>query len=198
MRNLNFGCAVGVIAVAIVASAPALAQDTTSSIAGTVTSGGQPVPGATVSIIHVPSGTRSTVTTNSSGSFNANGLRIGGPYTVEVVASGYADSSVTDIETVAGQAFTLPIELADRVQRDRRAAAGKAIGVEAEIVGDRHAVDGEAVVACVLASETDRAAAAGGIVEAGERIAAAEIADVAVDGGDLGDVGAGQQRHGSL
>lgn len=114
MRNLNFGCAVGVIAVAIVASAPALAQDTTSSIAGTVTSGGQPVPGATVSIIHVPSGTRSTVTTNSSGSFNANGLRIGGPYTVEVVASGYADSSVTDIETVAGQAFTLPIELAEQ------------------------------------------------------------------------------------
>ena len=114
MRNLNFGCAVGAIAVGIVATAPAYAQETTSSITGSVTAAGASVPGATVTITHVPSGTRSTVTTNGEGSFNASGLRIGGPFKVEVTAPGYTDATVTDVNTVAGQTFNLPVELAEQ------------------------------------------------------------------------------------
>jgi hypothetical protein len=113
MRNLNLGSAVGAIAVAIVASAPAYAQETTSSIQGTVTAAGQPVSGATVTITHVPSGTRSTVTTNATGGYSALGLRVGGPFTVVVNAPGYPTASVNEINTNVGQAFTLPIELAE-------------------------------------------------------------------------------------
>lgn len=114
MRNLNLGCAVGAVAVAIVASAPAYAQETTSSIQGTVTAAGQPVSGATVTITHVPSGTRSSVTTDASGSFSALGLRVGGPFTVVVNAPGYPTASVNDVNTNVGQAFNLPVELADQ------------------------------------------------------------------------------------
>jgi len=114
MRNFHLSCAAGAMAVALVASAPALAQETTSSIQGTVTANGAPVSGATVTITHVPSGTRSTLTTDASGNFNANGLRIGGPFSVVVNAPGYPSSQVTDINTVIGQPYTLPVELADQ------------------------------------------------------------------------------------
>lgn len=113
MRNFSLGCAVGALAIAMVASAPAHAQETTSSISGTVTSNGAPVAGATVTILHVPSGTRSSAATNASGNFSALGLRIGGPFTVSVSAPGYTSTQITDINTVIGQPFTLPVELTE-------------------------------------------------------------------------------------
>lgn len=108
MRNHLF---IGAAMAALIAPAGVQAQETTSTIRGTVTSGGAPVAGAKVEIVNVPSGTRSTVTTDGVGSFNASGLRIGGPYTVRVTAPGYTGTSVTDVYTVIAQAYDVPIEL---------------------------------------------------------------------------------------
>ena len=47
---------------------------------------GQPVAGATVEIVHVPSGTSRTVVTDANGRYAAQGLRVGGPF--DVKASG--------------------------------------------------------------------------------------------------------------
>jgi hypothetical protein len=70
------------VAVALVAAAPALAQNTTAAIGGRVTSpDGQPVAGATVVVLHRESGSVSTLTTDADGRYNARGLRAGGPYT---------------------------------------------------------------------------------------------------------------------
>ncbi|MFS0735834.1 carboxypeptidase regulatory-like domain-containing protein [Sphingomonas sp. 1P06PA] len=107
MRKLFIGCAM----VALATSA-AYAQETTSSIRGSVTADGAPVANATVTVTHVPSGTRSTVVTDAAGSFQASGLRIGGPFTVEAVASGYPNASVTDIFTVIAQPYDVTVELA--------------------------------------------------------------------------------------
>jgi hypothetical protein len=101
----------GVAAVALIAPMSATAQETTSTIRGTVTANGAPVAGATVTVVNVPSGTTSNVTTDEAGTFNANGLRPGGPYTVTVAAPGYANTSVTDISTIVGQSYDLPVEL---------------------------------------------------------------------------------------
>jgi hypothetical protein len=109
MRNHLF---IGAAVAALIAPAAVQAQETTSTIRGTVTSGGAPVPGAIVEITNVPSGTRSVVNTDASGSFNASGLRVGGPFTVRVTAPGYTDTTVTDIFTVIAQAYDVPIELA--------------------------------------------------------------------------------------
>jgi hypothetical protein len=109
MRNHLF---IGAAVAALIAPAAVQAQETTSTIRGTVTSGGAPVPGAIVEITNVPSGTRSVVNTDASGSFNASGLRVGGPFSVRVSAPGYTDTTVTDIFTVIAQAYDLPIELA--------------------------------------------------------------------------------------
>lgn len=101
----------GVAAAALLIPVAAHAQETTSTIRGTVTANGAPVADATVVATNATSGTRSTARTDASGTFNLTGLRAGGPYTVEVTAQNYSNSSVTDIYTVAAQSFDLPIEL---------------------------------------------------------------------------------------
>lgn len=106
MKKLLAGCA-----LAALATSAAYAQETTSSIRGTITAAGAPVANATVTIIHVPSGTRATATTDTSGTFSASGLRVGGPFTVTVNAAGFNETQVTDIGTIVGQPYDLPIEL---------------------------------------------------------------------------------------
>ena len=108
MRNMLY---TGAAIVAIAAVAPVQAQETTSSVRGTVASGGAPVAGATVTITHEPTGTATEVTTGSDGGYSANGLRIGGPFTVVVAADGYEGSQVTEITLNAGQALRLPINI---------------------------------------------------------------------------------------
>lgn len=73
----------------LLASSPILAQDTSSSISGRVLdANGQPVAGATVQIVHEPSGTTKTTTTDADGRYAAQGLRVGGPFDVTVSKSG--------------------------------------------------------------------------------------------------------------
>ena len=109
MRNTLF---LGAAVAALIAPAAAMAQETTSTIRGTVTSDGVAVPGAAVEVLETTSGTRSTATTNDSGSFNVSGLRAEGNYTVTVTAPGRNGTQITDVRTVVGQAYDLPIELA--------------------------------------------------------------------------------------
>ncbi len=108
MRNSLFA---GAALAALVMPVSAYAQETTSTVQGTVTSDGAPVAGAEIVITHVPSGTVSRTTSDSDGGFSASGLRVGGPYTVDVSSSA-GNTSVTDIYTVSGQPFSLPVDIA--------------------------------------------------------------------------------------
>lgn len=75
--------------LAVLATAPVFAQSTSAGLAGRVTSAdGQPVAGAVVTITHSESGTVSRATTGADGRYNARGLRVGGPYTIEVSKDG--------------------------------------------------------------------------------------------------------------
>lgn len=99
------------LALGTIAPTAAVAQETTSTITGQVVSAGNPVPNATVAITHEPSGTTNRITADAQGNFSAPGLRIGGPFTVRVEASGYQAAAVTDIYLTAGIPFTVPVEL---------------------------------------------------------------------------------------
>ncbi len=107
MKKFTLLCA----AAAIVAPAAAFAQETTSSIRGQILSGGSAVPNAVVVITHDPSGTTSTVESDSSGTFSASGLRVGGPYSIEVSADGFDTITVSDLHLSAGEAFRVPVDL---------------------------------------------------------------------------------------
>ncbi len=86
---------IGAATVALLAaSAPAVyAQQTTAALRGVVTdASGKPVANATVTIIHTPSGTRDVTRTDSAGRYEATGLKVGGPYEVDIVADGQPES----------------------------------------------------------------------------------------------------------
>ena len=83
------------VAVAIVAAAPVMAQNTTSAVSGRVVGAdGKPVSGATVVILHKESGSSNTQTTDADGRYSARGLRVGGPYVITVTKGG--DREVSD------------------------------------------------------------------------------------------------------
>jgi hypothetical protein len=109
MRNTFYASTVAI--AACIAAPAAFAQETTSSIRGVVSGETGPVSGAEVTITHEPSGTVSNTSSNPDGTFSASGLRVGGPFSVRVVAAGYSDTTITDIQLTAGQPLRLPIDL---------------------------------------------------------------------------------------
>ncbi len=100
--------------VAVLGFAPGVAhaQETTAQILGTITSAdGKALANAKVTITHVPSGTKSTSTTNDAGRFGAGGVRVGGPFRVEVQAEGYEARTVDNVFTSLGRPFSLGVSL---------------------------------------------------------------------------------------
>ncbi|MBI2511405.1 MAG: TonB-dependent receptor [Opitutae bacterium] len=86
---------------------------TTGAIVGTATnSSGQPISGATVTIVHEPSGTRATGVTRGNGQYNVSGLRVGGPYSVTISADTYKESVRREIYIEPGAALDISVKLA--------------------------------------------------------------------------------------
>jgi hypothetical protein len=86
------------IASLLATTVPALAQDTSSSISGRVLdAAGKPVAGATVQIVHEPSGTTKITTTGADGRYAAQGLRVGGPFDVTVSKAGMAQGEQNNV-----------------------------------------------------------------------------------------------------
>ena len=86
------------IASLLAASAPAMAQVTSSAISGRVLdNAGQPVAGATVQIVHEPSGTTKITTTDADGRYSAQGMRVGGPFDVTVSKAGMAQAEQDNV-----------------------------------------------------------------------------------------------------
>ncbi len=110
MKRLAYGA--GLLALSAALASPAFAQETASALRGTVTANGAPVSGATVTVVHTPSGTRSTTVSGQGGVFDARGLRVGGPYSVTVAAPGQPSKTFTDIYLTLSETFDLPAEVA--------------------------------------------------------------------------------------
>ena len=92
----------------------AFAQVTTSSLNGRVAdNGGEPVAGATVVAVHTPSGTQYYAVANAEGRFAINGMRAGGPYSVEVSCLGYQSVTYTDVTLQLAEAYSLNATLPD-------------------------------------------------------------------------------------
>jgi hypothetical protein len=86
-------------------------QVTTSQIKGFVFSKGEALPGATVTVTHIPSGTFNGTITQDNGSFALPNLRVGGPYTVKVSFVGYESVVYKDIYLQLGKVFNLKVEM---------------------------------------------------------------------------------------
>jgi Carboxypeptidase regulatory-like domain len=93
------------MAFAIVAVFTVSAQETTSDIAGRVTGVNNPLPGATVTAVHVPSGSTYKTTSRSDGRYNLPNVRIGGPYKITVTYVGYTPAERQDIMLTLGEEY---------------------------------------------------------------------------------------------
>lgn len=110
------------------------AQVTTSSITGRVKSDkGEPLEGATITAVHVPSGTKYATISKKDGNFTLPNTRIGGPYTITAEFVGYQPQTLTDISLNLGEPFVADITLSEKatvlseitIAAGRRAAIAK-------------------------------------------------------------------------
>ena len=90
----------------------AFSQVTTSSIKGLILDeNAQPLPGANVVAIHVPTGTKDGASTNFDGRYNLLNLRVGGPYTITISYIGYKEQVFNDVYLTLGKTENLDIAL---------------------------------------------------------------------------------------
>lgn len=89
-----------------------IAQVTTSSINGLVTDEkGEALPGATIMIVHVPSGSKYGTATNSAGRYNLPNVRVGGPYLIQTTFVGFKTAKVEGISLSLGQKYIQDFKL---------------------------------------------------------------------------------------
>ena len=89
-------------------------QITTSTLSGVVKSEkGEKLIGATVNVVHQPTGTKYGASTNTQGAYIIPGARVGGPYLVKVSYVGYKSKEISDINTSLGLTTNVDVTLID-------------------------------------------------------------------------------------
>ncbi len=107
------------------------AQVTTSSMVGKITGpANEALPGATVVVIHVPSGSKYGTTTDVQGYYRLPNMNVGGPYTVTASYIGYTEFRQSDIFLALGQPFRLNMKLGEKAQDIK----------EVQVIGQRSGV----------------------------------------------------------
>ncbi len=107
----------GVCALVFALASTAFGQGvTTAAVSGFVTDkDGKGVAGATVTLVHEPTGTKASTTTNAAGGYNLPGLRVGGPYTATVSGNGFQTVTQNEIDLGAGVTQDLPFKVSSDV-----------------------------------------------------------------------------------
>lgn len=97
----------------LLGSLAAKAQVTTGSISGTLrAANGQSLEGATVTAVHVPSGTRYIVAAGKNGGYTFPNVRVGGPFKISVSFTGFDAKVESDVYTTLGNTTTVDFALA--------------------------------------------------------------------------------------
>ncbi|MEP6898681.1 MAG: carboxypeptidase-like regulatory domain-containing protein, partial [Rhodanobacter sp.] len=118
---------------ALLATGPLLAQDTSSSIDGRVLdASGQPIAGATVQIVHEPSGTTKITTTDADGRYSAQGMRVGGPFDVTVSKAGLTQAEQDNVYLQLAQSTSVNLTMGSAAnQQDAKNLAGVSVSANA-------------------------------------------------------------------
>ena len=126
------------VAMLLTMTLTAVAQVTTSSMAGKVTFEGsdETIIGATVQAVHEPSGTRYTAVTNANGRYAIQGMRTGGPYNVTVSYIGHQTKTLRGITLQLAETYILDVWLSeDANQLTEVLVSGKASKFSVEKTG---------------------------------------------------------------
>ena len=87
-------------------------QITTSTLSGVIKNEkGEKLVGATINVVHQPTGTKYSSSTNAQGGYIIPGARVGGPYIMKVTYVGYKAKEVSDINTSLGLTTNIDVVL---------------------------------------------------------------------------------------
>ncbi|SHN09245.1 carboxypeptidase regulatory-like domain-containing protein [Polaribacter sp. KT 15] len=93
------------------------AQVTSSKIKGIVTDvTGEPLFGASISVLHVPTGTLTGTTAQDNGRYTVLNLRVGGPYKITFSYLGFKTQEVNDVFLLLGKTTNIDGKLAEEGQ----------------------------------------------------------------------------------
>ena len=95
----------------------AYAQVTTSALNGQVADeSGEPLAGAVITAVHIPTGSQYYAVANADGQYHINGMRAGGPYKVEFSFLGMSTVQHNDITLRLGEPYALDAVLKNASQ----------------------------------------------------------------------------------
>lgn len=113
----------------------AIAQETVGGMRGTILSqSGNLVTGATITITDTRTGAVKVINSNDTGAFSSRGMRVGGPYTIEVTDDA-GTKKITDVYLSLGETLTLNIGLESPENIERISVTAIAGGVLTETKG---------------------------------------------------------------
>ena len=117
---------------AFLAASPLMAQDTSSAVSGRVLdASGKPVAGATVQIVHEPTGTTKIATTDADGRYVAQGLRVGGPFDITASKSGLSQATQDNIYLQLAQENAINLTMGGAPVNDAKNLAGVTVSANA-------------------------------------------------------------------
>jgi len=134
--------------VALLCTTAMLSQVTSSSMSGRVTDAEGPLVGVSVIATHTPSGTKYGSITNTEGYFNLPGMRVGGPYSVEVSYIGYGKNTTSNIMIRLGAAYVHNVVLSEEnISLDQVVVSAKRTKFSAEKTGATTNISNEQMTA---------------------------------------------------
>ncbi|MDR6339764.1 hypothetical protein HNQ91_002829 [Filimonas zeae] len=108
----------GMLFALLLAFTASFSQETTGSIGGTVSDENKkPLAGATITALHIPSGTRYSVVADKNGYYFLNNLKPGSPYTLTAVLLGKAEEKRENLAVTLGGNQQLDLQLKDAVKQ---------------------------------------------------------------------------------
>jgi outer membrane receptor for ferrienterochelin and colicin len=91
-----------------------VAQVTTGGVTGTITDPkGEPLVGATVTALHVPTGAKYGSITDLDGRYSVRGMKVGGPYTITASYVGYKTETINGVYTELAQTLRQDFKLGE-------------------------------------------------------------------------------------
>lgn len=126
-------------------SLTAMSQVTTSGITGKVTANSEDVIGATIKATHEPTGSVYLGVSNEKGRFTLQGLRAGGPYTVEISYVGYETKVFKNVNLKLGEVTDLSTEMKENAHElDELVVTGRR-GLDASKTGAAFSVNSQQI-----------------------------------------------------
>lgn len=113
MKTLKWSNLVFVAAALLLPVFAAAQGVTTAAFNGIITGDeGEPLPGAAISALHLPTSTLSTAVSRVNGQYNIPAVRVGGPYRIKVELPGFKTEERDDIYVKLGEDHTIDFTMA--------------------------------------------------------------------------------------